>query len=134
MLEEINDHTPDKVTRVCDGASFQSLPFTLTCVETGLCAHHRAHLHGINACKNMDESTRGCVSESGCVCECVTASPTHYNRTYPRVAFTSDLCSAAGTITERPDSSVSVHHIHSLSSALFFLTASFSPLQPHQWR
>lgn len=59
-----------------------------------------------------------CVSKKVCVCECVIPSSTHYSRTYPRVAFTSDLCSAAGTITERPDSSANVHHIHSVSPLL----------------
>ncbi len=73
----------------------------------------------------MQRSVWECVSKKVCVCECVIPSSTHYSRTYPRVAFTSDLCSTAGTITERPDSSANVHHIHSLSSSPSFLTTSF---------
>lgn len=52
-----------------------------------------------------------------CICECVLP-PAHYIGTQQHVAFTSDLCSSASTISERPDSSANVHHICSLSSPL----------------
>lgn len=37
---------------------------------------------------------------------------------YQRVAFTSDLCSAASTIIERPNSSANVHHSDSLLASV----------------
>lgn len=82
-------------------------------VKTCLCACSQLHLH-VNTHENIDEPVQERACDRECVfSECVTPSSTHYSRTCPRVAFTSDLCSTAGTITERPASSADVHHIHS---------------------
>lgn len=41
------------------------------------------------------------------------------------MAFTSNLCSAAGTITERPDFSANVHHIDSRFSLSSYIYIHF---------
>lgn len=109
MLEEINDYSPDKVTSICDEAHFLSHPpAPVTVWKHVLCSCRWLYLY-VHTHKNIDVSVQRYVWEyvpkDVCVCEFVIPSPTHYSTSYPRVAFTSDLCSTAGTITERPDSS-----------------------------
>lgn len=103
---------------------------TLLCMGNHVCVCSWLHLH-VNVCKkywcvHARVCECECLSMNVCICACVIPSSTHYSSTYPHVAFTSDLCSAARTITERPNSSANVHHIHPVSSLPLFLTLPFS--------
>lgn len=62
----MNDYSHDKVTSLCDGAHFWNNPPSPACAKTCLCACSQLDLH-VNARKNIDVSTQGCVCPRMCV-------------------------------------------------------------------